>query len=284
VRGYGVRLLQWLGERDRGFVALRRAGRAAIVMPALFAIGGELIANPTVATFAAFGSVAMLLLVGFTGPMGDRLKAQLALGLVGCALVTLGTLASTSWWLAAVSMTCVAFAVLFSGVVSSELASAAPGLLLAFILPVSLRGSASTIPDRLAGWGLATAAAVLAVAWLWPAPARDPLRGPATAACRAIAARLRSDASYMLGGTGAPTEAEHDRAVAAELAAVDALHGAFLATPYRPTGLSTATRTVVRLVDELEWLSLVLQSGHRPKPATVQPAICRVRAAAATVL
>ena len=30
VRGYGVRLLQWLGERDRGFTALRRAGRGAI--------------------------------------------------------------------------------------------------------------------------------------------------------------------------------------------------------------------------------------------------------------
>jgi uncharacterized membrane protein YccC len=253
-------------------------------MPALFAVGGQIIANPTVATFAAFGSFAMLLLVGFSGPMGDRLKAQLALGLLGGAFVALGTLASASWWLAAASMTCVAFVVLFLGVVSSELASAAPGLLLAFILPVSLGGSASTIPDRLAGWGLATAAALLAVAWLWPAPAREPLRGPAIGACRALAARLRSDAAYMLGGPGAPTEAEHDRVVAAEQAAVAALHAVFLATPYRPTGLSTATRTVVRLVDELEWLSLVLQSGHRPKPATVQPAICQVRAAAATVL
>jgi hypothetical protein len=37
VRGYGVQLLQWLGERDRGYTALRRAGRAAIVMSALFA-------------------------------------------------------------------------------------------------------------------------------------------------------------------------------------------------------------------------------------------------------
>ncbi len=278
-----MRLLQWLGERDRGFTALRRAGRAAIVMPALFAVGGQVIANPTVASFAAFGSLAMLLLVGFSGPMGDRLKAQLSLGLLGGAFVALGTLASATWWLAAASMTCVAFMVLFLGVVSSELASAAPGLLLAFILPVSPGESAATIPDRLPGWGLATAAALLAVAWLWPAPTREPLRGPATAACRALAARLRSDAAYMLGGQGAPTEAEHDRVVA-EQAAVAALHAVFLATPYRPTGLSTATRTVVRLVDELAWLSLVLQSGHRREPATVQPAICRVRAVAATVL
>jgi hypothetical protein len=269
VRGYGVRLLQWLGERDRGFTALRRAGRTAIVMPATLAVGEELIANPTVATFAAFGSFSMLLLVGFSGPMADRLKAQLALGLLGGVFVALGTLASASWWLAALSMTCVAFVVLFLGVVSSQLASAPPGLLLAFILPVSLGGSAARIPDRLAGWGLTTAAAVLAVAWLWPAPTREPLRGPATAARRAFAARLRSDAGYMLGEPGAPMEAEQRRVIAAEQAAVAGLHAVFLATPYRPTGLSTATRTVVRLVDELEWLSLVLQCGHRPKPASL---------------
>jgi len=31
--------LRWLGQRDRGFAALRRAARAAIVMPAMFAVG-----------------------------------------------------------------------------------------------------------------------------------------------------------------------------------------------------------------------------------------------------
>ena len=32
--------LRWLGQRDRGFAALRRATRAAIIMPAMFALGG----------------------------------------------------------------------------------------------------------------------------------------------------------------------------------------------------------------------------------------------------
>ena len=54
----------WLRERDRGFSALRRAGRAALVMPAMFALGDVVIGNPAVATFAAFGSFAMLLLAG----------------------------------------------------------------------------------------------------------------------------------------------------------------------------------------------------------------------------
>ena len=64
-----VHPLRWLGQRDRGFGALRRATRAAIVMPAMFAVGDKVIGNPQVALFAAFGSFAMLLLVDFGGPM-----------------------------------------------------------------------------------------------------------------------------------------------------------------------------------------------------------------------
>src|SRR4249920_2561953 len=179
-----MRVVQWLGSHDRGLVALRRAGRTAIVMPVLFALGDKVIGNPAVATFAAFGSFAMLLLVDFTGPMRDRLQAQAALAVVGGVFVCAGTLASGAAWLAAAAMACVAFGVLFAGVVSSVLAAATPALLLAFILPVSLPGSPSSIPDRLTGWAIASVASFAAVALLWPAPTRDPLRVPAGTACR----------------------------------------------------------------------------------------------------
>jgi hypothetical protein len=96
-----VHPLQWLAQRDRDLAALRRAGRAAIVMPAMFAIGKELIGNPALATFAAFGSFAMLLLVDFGGPLRERVFAQVALAVVGCAFVCVGTLVSQSVWLAA---------------------------------------------------------------------------------------------------------------------------------------------------------------------------------------
>src|SRR5580658_3136469 len=66
--------LRWLGQRDRGFAALRRATRAAIIMPAMFALGDKVIGNPQLATYAAFGSFAMLLLADFGGPMTERLQ------------------------------------------------------------------------------------------------------------------------------------------------------------------------------------------------------------------
>jgi hypothetical protein len=255
-----TQVVKWLRRHDPGLAALRRAGRTALVMPAMFALGKLVIGDATLATFAAFGSFALLLLVDFAGPMRSRLQAQAALAATGAVFVCAGTLVSRNAWVAAVAMALVAFGVLFAGVVSSVLAGATTSLLLAFILPVCLPGPADSIPDRLAGWGLASGASLLAIGLLWPAPARDPVRGAAIAACRALAARLRSP--------GAPADG-----------AVEDLHDRFYATPYRPTGLSTAARAVVRLVDELRWLSAIAISD--PPEATPARA---VRAAAATVL
>jgi uncharacterized membrane protein YccC len=275
--------LRWLGQRDRGFAALRRAARTAIVMPAMFAVGDKIIGNPQVATFAAFGSFAMLLLVDFGGSMTERLQAEAALAVTGGVFVCLATLASQTVWLAAVAMTVVGFGVIFAGVVSSVLAGATTALLLAFILPVSLAAPASAVPDRLAGWGMAAAAALVATAVLWPAPARDRLRGPAAAACRALAARLRAGIAYLLSGMDEQFALDRDHAAAQADQAVGALRSAFLATPYRPTGLSTPARTTVRLVDELNWLnSIVIQPGlHRDG---VHRAALRVKEAAVVVL
>src|SRR6201994_994359 len=144
--------LQGLRSRDAGLLALRRSGRAAIFMPALLALSVKVIGNPVMATFAAFGSLSMLLFVAFGGRMRERLSDQIALILTGAVFVVLGTLASRVVWLAALAMLVVAFFVLFAGVVSSALASASTSLLLAFILPVSLRAPVSQIPDRLGGW------------------------------------------------------------------------------------------------------------------------------------
>ncbi|MGI8715704.1 MAG: hypothetical protein ACR2NR_21485 [Solirubrobacteraceae bacterium] len=255
---------EWLRAHDPGLAALRRATRTALIMPTMFAIGDAVIGNPIVATFAAFGSFAMLLLVDFSGSLRGRVLAQSSLVVACAALICLGTLASRSTWVAAVSTAIVAFVVLFSGVVSSVLAGATTSLLLAFILPVSLPGPVSSIPDRVIGWGMAGAVSVLAVSLLWPSPARNPVRGAAIAACRALAQRLRAEIAWMTGELTPESEAALHAAVAQGDAGVDALQKTFFATPFRPTGLTTAARAVVRLVDELRWLnSIVLHSTPR---------------------
>jgi uncharacterized membrane protein YccC len=262
-----VRALAWLRSHDRGYAALRRAGRTAIVMPALLALGTKVIEQPVVATFAAFGSFAMLLLVDFGGRLYDRVRNQAALAVACAVLIAVATLCSRTMWLAAVAMAVVGFGVLFAGVASSVLAGATQTLLLSFILPISLPGPASSIPDRLAGWGMASAASLVAIAVLWPAPASDPVRTDAIAACRALARRLRMEPG---------AEADSDAALAR-------LHATFFATPFRPTGLSTAARAVVRLVDELRLLNAIVARAM-PAPERVSAHVRAAWAAAATVL
>jgi uncharacterized membrane protein YccC len=274
--------LEWLRTRDRGLLALRRAARTAVVMPGMFALGDRVIGNATVATFAAIGSFAMLLLVDFGGPMRDRLRDQAALVLAAGVLVSLATLVSRSDALSAIVTATVVFGVLFAGVVSSVLAGATASLLLAFILPVTLAAPTGAIPDRLAGWGMAGGASLLAIALLWPAPTREELRNAAIAASRALAARLHADVGYALGAVAG---ASHEQEVAAANAAVEQLQQVFFATPYRPTGLSTSARMLVRLVDELRWLSsIVAHSTPHPGSGPLKGEVCAVRAAAASVL
>jgi hypothetical protein len=274
----------WLHAHDPDYGALRRATRAALIMPSMFALGDKVIANPILATFAAFGSFAMLLLVDYRGTIRDRVLAQAALGVSCAVLICLGTLCAQATWLAVVGMAVVAFVVVFASVVSSVLAGATTALLLAFILPVSFPGPLSSIPDRVAGWGLAAAASVLAISLLWPSPVRNPVRAAAVDGCRALATRLRGDVAYILSDGSAAARAAHDAVVAGANEAVQRLHDVFFATPYRPTGLSTDDRAVIRLVDELRWLNtIVLRSAPR-HPPHLNPQVCRVKTLAAVVL
>ncbi|SHM21883.1 FUSC family protein [Actinacidiphila paucisporea] len=252
-----------LRAKDPGLAATRRAGRGAIVMPALFALCSKGLGSPTTASFAAFGAFSMLLLVDFSGPVAQRLRAHAALAVAWAGMICLGTAVSRVTWLGVTTMVVIGFLVLFSGIVSSVLAGATTALLLGFILPVSLAAPMSALPDRLAGAGLATAASMLAVTLLWPRPSTDPLSAPAAAVCRAVAVRLRVDAALVLG-PDTPTAEDCAAAAAGAAAAAERLRRAFDSTPYRPTGLSTGARALVRLVDELTWLTAIAAHSGTP--------------------
>ncbi|WP_329459326.1 FUSC family protein [Streptomyces sp. NBC_01497] len=280
-----MNLLRHLRARDAGFAALRRGGRAAIVAPGLFALCVEVLGNETMGLFAAFGSIALLLFVDFGGPVRDRLAAQSALVCAGAVLVSLGTLASGAPWPAAIATVVVTFGILFSGIISSTVAGASTTMLISFILPVTLPGAPGTVPDRLAGWGLAGAASLVAVGVLWPAPARDPLRTTAARACAALAERLRAEVACVRGGFAAADREALDAVVSDAEAAVAKLRTTFFGTPYRPTGLSTATRTLVRLVDEVMWLQTVLMRTPLDRgPGPADAVVHAVRLAAADLL
>ncbi len=272
------RFAQWLQQHDRGYAALRRAGRTAIVMPGLLALDVKVFHNASMALFSAFGSIALLMFVDFSGLMRSRLETQAALSVAGAALICLGTLASQAVWSAVLLMAVVAFIVIFLGVVRSVIAGSMTALLLAFILPAATKAPLSAIPDRLAGWGLAAGVALLAVRVLWPAPERLPLRAGAAEACRTFASHLFIDSDS--------TDSTKDRAMGPDtLAPVASLQRQFLATPWRPTGLGASARAIVRLVDEISWMQTVItELDNDPRPSSLRALSLDVQRASAKVL
>ena len=195
-------MLRWLRARDPNWYALRRSLRAAVVVPVNFAIGSQLIGNAQVATFAAFGSFAMLIFVNFPGGRVARTGSYLVLAAAGVVLISVGTLVATPDWLAVSAMAVVAFGVLFAGVVSSTLNAGTQAALLAFILAVMLPGVRGDLPERLAGWGLAVLVAVPVAVLVWPPDDQNVLRLKAAAVCRALAAMLHLEQPPP--GTGDP--------------------------------------------------------------------------------
>jgi len=282
-------VLSWLRRHDPGLAATRRAGRTAIVMPALFALCTQVLHSATMASFAAFGSFSMLLLVEFTGPMVQRLRAHAGLAVAWAVLICLGTLAARVTWVSTVATVIIGFIVLFSGVVSSVLAGASTSLLLAFVLPVASPAPLSQLPDRLAGAGLAAGAAMLAISLLWPRQSTYPLSAPAARVCRTAATQLRCDAARLARDTDAPSAQRCRETTADAAAAAVDLRRAFDGTPYRPTGLSASSRALVRLVDELTWLSAIVAESLPARDAESAVPVCdpeahAVRRAVAVVL
>src|SRR5205085_1176121 len=202
------------------------------------------------ATFAAFGSFAMLVLVDFTGPMRSRFLAYLGLACAGAVNIVLGTLCSRNAWVAAAAMAVVGFAILFSGAINGYFAAASTSALLTFILPVTISAPFSEVPARLEGWGLAATAGILAHMLLWPARPRAGLRRDAANACDALAELLAAELA------GDPQEIASGDQVAND--AAGGLRRSYLTAPHRPRGPIRPTAAGARLVDAREWLESLL--------------------------
>jgi uncharacterized membrane protein YccC len=221
--------------------AAMRAARATVVVPSLFAIGFEVIGDPQVALFATFGGFATLVIAGFGGTRRDKLAAHAGLAVAGSLVLIIGTLVSGTTWLAAVVTVPVTFAIFFAGIGGPNAASGSTAAMFAYVLPVASAGGAATIPSRLEGWWLASAAGTIAVLLLSPHTPGSRLRAAAADLAGELADRVRAAARGEATGPDAMR------------AAKDRLRAAFTAAPYRPTGLAAPDQALSSLVQVLEW-------------------------------
>ena len=235
--------------------AALRTLRAVLVIPPLFALTYEGFGNLQMALFAAFGGFASLIFAAFGGSRRDKTIAHLMLALIGSIGLVIGTAVNGITALAVLVTIPVAFGIFFAGVAGPNAASGVTAALLPFVLSVATPGTVSMIPDRLAGWWLASVASTVAVLLLSPPSPGDRLRAAAAGSARALAAHL--EASVAGTATAADTQtcqvAKHE------------LLNAFASTPYRPVGLATADQGLASVVQLLEWCTALIADatdGH----------------------
>jgi len=233
--------------------AALRAVRATVVVPGLFAFCYGVLGDLQVATFAAFGGFATLVLAAFGGRARDKVVAHLGLAVAGSALIVIGTAVNGSVVVATVVTLPVVFVVLFAQVGGPNAASGSAAALLAYVLPAASPGTMAMLPERLAGWWLASVVGTLAVLALSPKPPGAQLRLAVARNARALADQL----SAALAGDRDPKYRQHS---------LDCKHNlltTFTSTPYRPTGLAAADQALDSLVGLLEWCTSVICDSLR---------------------
>jgi uncharacterized membrane protein YccC len=232
-----------------------RTLRAVLVVPSMFALGLEGFGNLQLALFAAFGGFANLVVASFGGSRRDKALAHLGLALTGSVGLIIGTAVNGIDWLAVLVTIPVTFGIFFAGVAGPNAASGVIAALFPFVLSVATPGTVSMIPDRLAGWWLASAVSTVAVLVLSPPSPGDRLRAAAAGSARALATAV----DLAVQGTATPTDHEACQAAKQELI------NAFASTPYRPTGLATADQAMASVVQYLEWCTALVTDatdGH----------------------
>jgi hypothetical protein len=235
-----VGLLPWvvgqLRSRDPEHDALRRAVRAAIVVPIAAAVSFFVIGGSQTPLFTLIGSFWLMVLADFPGNRQGRALAYGGLGFNGAVLITLGTVVAPIAWLAVTLMFVLGVAVTLSGVLSETLAAGQRPMLLCYVLPACI--PPGPIGERLLGWAIALAFSVPASLFLLPPRHHGDLRRHAAQVCGALADRL--------DGVGSASDVTQ---------AMDALRANFLGADFRPVGLTAGSRALVRVVDDLEWLT-----------------------------
>src|ERR1700693_4527646 len=252
--------------RDPGLAALRRASRAAIVIAPTFAFGQLVLHDTQNVIFIVFGGFALLVMSDYGGLRRPRAIAYLGATLAGAVLIAMGTVVSQNVALAGAVTLLVGFAISFASLFGGYIAAAQTGLLLAFVISVSVPAPAGAVPARIAGWTFAGILATLAATFLWPRFERVKLRQHAAKACLAVAT--------LVEGLR-PGAADQDLPQLLEAArhAEAAARQQYAATAKRPAGPTRRDRAFVQLLSELQRIVDIVEHPFEQTRTAAPPGI-----------
>src|SRR3989440_954812 len=252
--------------RDPGFAALRRAARAAVVIPLAFALGTFVLHLGQNVIFIVFGCFALLVITDFGGLRPARARAYLTATAVGAVLVALGTFVSLTVAAAAAVTLLVALVMAFARVFGGYFVACQTGMLLAYIVATAVPASPSSIPLRVGAFVLAGVISTLAGVFMWPRFERVTLCKQAAKACLRVADLV--DAVYAGGDA-----AELQRRIEAARAAEQAARREYVATAKRPAGPARHDRALAQLLIELQRIVDIVEHPFYQYRASVVPRI-----------
>jgi uncharacterized membrane protein YccC len=223
------------------YVNLRKAGRAAIVMPAVLAFGTFAVGSDSFALYACFAAFVALVFADYGGPPKRRARAYLTMIAASSVVVALGGMLSTSPVAGVVGMFVVMFVATFATVFGGYMALHVAPVALGYSLSVLMPPDEILIPDRVAGWILGGVAAMAAALVLWPIERRTGL----LQATAELASGLLDVVAALADPAVARARLEAAREQVASLQER-------LSTPLRPYGPATRDIAFVQLILHLE--------------------------------
>jgi hypothetical protein len=259
------RTLERLRAHDPENDALRRAMRAATAVPVAAAFARIVAPGTEAPLYTLFGAFWLMAIVDFPGNRQHRAVAYLGLGLNGIILLMLGTLVAPIAWLGVTLMFVLGVAVTLAGVVSETVSAGQRPTLFLYVWPVCT--PVGPIGDRLLGWLIALAICTPAALFFIPPRHHGDLRRHAAQVCSALVDRLEGVALRVDVSC-----------------AMDALRTNFLAASFRPVGLTAGSRALVRVVDQLEVLTELLDDRTDAALGSMKQPVTNVLRCSAKVL
>ncbi len=241
-------LVRRLRSKDPDLINLRKAGRAVLLLPPIYAGLTWAFGDTTIGLFGFFAGFVFLVIADLGGPFMGRALACLALLVLGDLTIAIATLLTDSPIGGALGMFVLVFLASFARVYG--------GYAPAFLAPLALAYSLSVLDplwsvdmfDRLLGWSLGSAIATIGALVLWPVSLRSQLRAKQAVVAADLAAALSSSR-------------DADAARGHLKRAVDTLGdvGMKAAMPMGPGSLSSRDLGLLHLVDDLDYAADITQ-------------------------